>query len=422
LDDPSLGTSFSAIISLIILSAYFSASETAMMALNRYRLRHLMKQGNGGAKRVSTLLKRPDRLLGVILIGNNFVNFSAASVATILAIEILGENGVVWAPIICTVVFLIFAEVAPKTIAAAYPEKVALPSSYILQALLWILYPLVWMVNGLANGLLSIFGLQQSEAEEDHLSRDELRTVVFEGSKIPSQSQHMMLGVLDLDKVTVDDIMVPRNEIIGIDLDDDIEEIIALLRASQHTRLPVYKEDIDKIIGILHLRNAIRFVAEEGYSKAAILQEVDEPYFVPESTPLQTQLRHFQKRKERIGLVVDEYGDIQGIVTLEDILEEIVGEFTTDLASASNDIHPQPNGEYLVDGGATVRSINRALGWNLPQDGPKTLNGLITEYLETIPETPVCLTLEGYRIEIIQLQDNMIRTAKIVYPLGSTKL
>ncbi|HIG62525.1 MAG TPA: HlyC/CorC family transporter [Gammaproteobacteria bacterium] len=422
MDDPSLGTLFSAIISLIILSAYFSASETAMMALNRYRLRHLMKQGNGGAKRVSKLLKRPDRLLGVILIGNNFVNFSAASLATVLAIEILGENGVVWAPIICTVVFLIFAEVAPKTIAAAYPEKVALPSSYILQALLWIFYPLVWMVNGLANGLLSIFGLQQSEAEEDHLSRDELRTVVFEGSKIPSQSQHMMLGVLDLDKVTVDDIMVPRNEIIGIDLDDDIEEITALLRASQHTRLPVYKEDIDKIIGILHLRNAIRFVAEEGYNKAAILQEVDEPYFVPESTPLQTQLRHFQKRKERIGLVVDEYGDIQGIVTLEDILEEIVGEFTTDLASASSDIHPQPNGEYLVDGGATVRSINRALGWNLPQDGPKTLNGLITEYLETIPETPVCLTLEGYRIEIIQLQDNMIRTAKIVYPPGASKL
>ncbi len=391
-----------------------------MMALNRYRLRHLMKQGSGGAKRVSTLLNRPDRLLGVILIGNNFVNFSAASVATILTIRILGENGVVWAPVICTVVFLIFAEVAPKTIAAAYPEKVALPSSYILQILLWLLYPLVWMVNGLANGLLSIFGLQQNSSTEDHLSRDELRTVVFEGSKIPSQSQHMMLGVLDLDKVTVEDIMVPRNEIIGIDLDDDIEEIISLLRSSQHTRLPVYREDIDKIIGILHLRNCVRFLTEEGQSKAAILQVIDDPYFVPESTPLQTQLRHFQKRKERIGLVVDEYGDIQGIVTLEDILEEIVGEFTTDLASASNDIHPQPNGEYLVDGSATVRSINRALGWSLPQNGPKTLNGLITEHLETIPETPVCLTLDGYRIEIIQLQDNMIRTAKIICPPEAT--
>ena len=401
---------------LVILSGYFSGSETAMMALNRYRLRHLANEGHGGAKRASRLLERPDRLLGVILIGNNFVNFSAASIATLIALDLLGEAGVAWAPVICTIVFLIFAEVAPKTIAAAYPEKVALPSSYILQFLLWISYPLVWLVNAAANGMLSLFGIRGDDIGDDHLTREELRTVVFEGSQIAAHPQDMMLGVLDLDKVTVDDIMVPRNEIVGIDIEDEIDEILTLIRSSQHTRLPVFKNDIDKIIGILHLRNAARFLMEEELTKAAILQETTQPYFVPENTSLQTQIRQFQQQKERIGLVVDEYGDIQGIVTMEDILEEIVGEFTTDLAATSVDIHPQDDGSYLVDGGAQIRLINRTLGWELPLDGPKTLNGLITEHLETIPETNVCLTIDSYRIEIIQIQDNMIRTAKLMNP------
>ena len=383
------------------------------MALNRYRMRHLAKEGHSGAKRATKLLERPDRLLGVILIGNNFVNFSAASIATLLAIQILGEEGVAWAPVICTFVFLIFAEVAPKTIAANYPEKIALPSSHILGLLLLLLWPLVWAVSALSNTLLKMLGIQHQNDQGDHLSREELRTLVFEGAKIASQSQDMMLGVLDLDEVTVDHIMVPKSEIIGIDLEEPLEDIINQLRNAQHTRLPVFREDIDHVIGMLHVRDAIRFLTSEEPNKASLVQEIDEVYFVPENTALQRQIRNFQARKERIALVVDEYGDVQGIVTLEDILEEIVGEFTTDLASASSDIHPQEDGSFVVDGGATIRSINRALTWDLPADGPKTLNGLMTDRLETFPEAPVSIEIDEYRLEVVRLKDNMIATAKL---------
>lgn len=413
MDDPSLGFLFGSIIALVILSAYFSGSETAMMAMNRFRLRHLANQGHGGAKRAEALLERPDRLLSVILIGNNLVNFSAASLATVIAIKMFGENGVAIAPVVCTLVFLVFAEVAPKTISAAFPEKVALPSSYILQFLMWLLFPLVWMVNGFANGVLRLVGIRHEDVSEDTLSPEELRTVVFEGSQIASHPQNMMLGVLDLDKVTVEDIMVPRTEIYGIDLDDEIDEILAQIRASQFTRLLVYKDQIDNVLGVLHLRNAAKFLNDEELTKSAIVQATEEPYFVPENTPLQTQLINFQKRKERWGLAVDEYGDIQGVVTLDDILEEIVGDFTTDITDSSVDIHPQEDGSFLIDGGTHIRLINRQLDWLLPQDGPKTLNGLIIEHLETIPDSPVCLIIENYRIELVQIQDNRIRTARV---------
>ena len=413
MDEPSVGVLTGAIFVLVILSAYFSGSETAMMALNRYRLKHLANEGHGGARRASRLLERPDKLLSVILIGNNFVNFSAASIATLLALELFGEAGIAIAPIACTLIFLIFSEVAPKTVAAAYPEKIALPSSYVLDLLMWILYPLVWLVNGTANGILYMVGMRRTDSSDDNLSPEELRTVVFEGAQIAAQPQNMMLGVLDLDKVTVEDIMVPRTEIFGIDLEDDMNDIIDQIRASQHTRLPVYKNDIDKIIGIMHMRNTAKILTEDKLSKELILQATDEPYFIPENTPLQTVLFNFQQHKQRIGMVVDEYGDIQGIVTIEDILEEIVGEFTTDLANTNIDIHPQDDGSYLIDGGTHIRLINRQLGWVLPQDGPKTLNGLITEHLENIPESNICLVIEGYRLEILQIQDNMIRTAKI---------
>ncbi|MBT3734222.1 HlyC/CorC family transporter [Pseudomonadales bacterium] len=413
MDDPSIGALFGATILLVILSAYFSGSETAMMALNRYRLKHLANEGHGGARRASRLLERPDRLLSVILIGNNLVNFTAASLATLIALELYGESGVAIAPVVCTFVFLIFAEVAPKSIAAAHPEKVALPSSYILNLLLLSLYPLVWLVNGIANGILSLLGINHDETASDHLSKEELRTVVFEGSQISAHPQNMMLGVLDLDKVSVEDIMVPRTEIFGIDIDDDIEDIIEQIRSSQHTRIPVFKADIDKIIGVLHTRNAAKFLTQAEVNKAAILQVIDESYFVPENQSLQTLLFNFQQSKQRLGMVVDEYGDVQGIVAIEDILEEIVGEFTTDLSDTNIDIHPLDDGLYLIDGSTHIRLINRQLTWDLPQEGPKTLNGLIIEYLETIPDSNVCMLLEGYRIEIVQIQDNMIKTAKI---------
>lgn len=413
MDDPSIGALFGATIVLVILSAYFSGSETAMMALNRYRLKHLANEGHGGARRASRLLERPDRLLSVILIGNNLVNFTAASLATLIALELYGESGVAIAPVVCTFVFLIFAEVAPKSIAAAHPEKVALPSSYILNLLLLSLYPLVWLVNGIANGILSLIGINHDETASDHLSKEELRTVVFEGSQISAHPQNMMLGVLDLDKVSVEDIMVPRTEIFGIDIDDDIEDIIEQIRSSQHTRIPVFKADIDKIIGVLHTRNAAKFLTQAEVNKAAILQVIDESYFVPENQSLQTLLFNFQQSKQRLGMVVDEYGDVQGIVAIEDILEEIVGEFTTDLSDTNIDIHPLDDGLYLIDGSTHIRLINRQLTWDLAQEGPKTLNGLIIEYLETIPDSNVCMLLEGYRIEIVQIQDNMIKTAKI---------
>ena len=379
-----------------------------MMALNRYRMRHLAKEGHGGARRATRLLERPDRLLGVILIGNNFVNFSAASIATLLAIQILGEEGVAWAPVICTFVFLIFAEVAPKTIAANYPERIALPSSHILSLLLLILWPLVWAVSALSNFLLKLIGIRQHGGQSDHLSREELRTLVFEGAKIASQSQNMMLGVLDLDEVTVDDIMVPKSEIVGIDLDDPLEEIIAQLRNAQHTRLPVFREDINQVVGMLHVRDAIRFLTSEEPNKASLLQEIDEVYFVPENTALQKQIRNFQARKERIALVVDEYGDIQGLVTLDDILEEIVGEYTTEGRATVRQLRKLDDGNFLVDGAASIRAINRQTGWNLTVGDAHTLSGLLVEALEMLPDGKVSLKMGDHIMTIIEIRDNMV--------------
>lgn len=413
MDDPSLGTLSVAIIVLIFLSAYFSGSETAMMRLNTFRLRHLANKGHTGAKIAAKLLERPDQLLSIILIGNNLVNFSAASLATLLALGLFGDIGVAIAPVACTIVFLIFAEIAPKTISAAHPEKIALPSSYILNFLGWIGYPVVWVINGVTNRMLRMFGFHAEDAEDDQLSQEELRTVVNERAQIETQHQSMMLGVLDLDKVTVDDIMVPRAEIDGIDIQDPIDEIIAQIRSSAHTRLPLFRGDIEDVVGMLHLRDAAKFLTEPEITKAHIVNVASQPYFVPENTPLPTQLLNFQQQKERVGLVVDEYGDLQGIVTIEDILEEIVGEFTTDLAQTNIDVHPQEDGTYLIDGSAHLRLLNRSLDWDLPTDGPKTLNGLITEHMEAIPESNVCCKIGEYRIEIVQIMENRVGTAKV---------
>lgn len=416
MNETSLTALFIILAGLILLSAFFSSSETGMMSLNRYRLKHMAKTGHKGARRAQSLLNRTDQLIGVILIGNNFVNIFASAIATVIAIRIWGDAGIAIATVLLTIVILIFAEVTPKTLAALFPEKIAFPASHILGPLLKILYPVVWAVNLFTGAILKIIGVSADDAANEHLSREELRTLVNEaGALIPAKHKDMLVSILDLEKVTVNDIMVPRNEVVGIDLDDDLDTILRQLRSSQHTRLPVFKGDINNIQGVLHLRNASKLLLHDEINKAMLMQLCREPYFIPESTPLNTQLINFQKEKRRFGIVVDEYGEVLGLATLEDILEEIVGEFTTDYAATSPDIIPQDDGTYIIDGTSAVRSINKTLGWKLPIDGPKTLNGLITETLENIPDTNVCLKVGGHRVEVLQIKDNVVKAA-IVHP------
>ncbi|MBL4611806.1 HlyC/CorC family transporter [Halopseudomonas sp.] len=398
---------------LIVLSAFFSSSETSMMSLNRYRLKHLSKEGNKGARRASRLLERPDRLLGTILVGNNIVNILAASIATVVAVEFFGEAGIAIATIGLTIVILIFGEITPKTLAAVRPELIAFPVSIVLQILQRILYPVVWVCSSISNVLLRLMGINLA-ANNDQLSVEELRTVVREaGLGITRSRQNMLLGILDLEKMTVNDIMIPRNEAIGIDLEDSLPSINSQLRTCHHTRLPVFQGDINNVTGIVHMRSIARLLSRGDLTKENLISACKEPYFVPESTPLHTQLFNFQKQKRRIAIVVDEYGDVIGLVTLEDILEEIVGEFTSDMLLPSQDIHPQDDGRFVIEGGTAIRAINRQLKWKLPADGPKTLNGLITEQLESIPETSVCLTIGTYRMEILQTKDNMVKSVRV---------
>lgn len=399
---------------LIVLSAFFSSSETSMMSLNRYRLKHLTKEGHKAAKRASRLLERPDRLLGTILVGNNIVNILAASIATVIATQIWGEAGIAIATIGLTIVILIFGEITPKTLAALRPELIAFPASFILNILQKLLYPVVWICGMVSNALLKLIGVNTNDTNGDQLSTEELRTVVREaGLGMTRSRQNMLLGILDLEKMTVNDIMVPRNEAVGIDLDDDLAIINNQLRTCHHTRLPVFHGDINNVAGIVHMRSIARLLSRGELTKEALVSACKEPYFVPESTPLHTQLFNFQKQKRRIAIVVDEYGDVIGLVTLEDILEEIVGEFTTDMLLPSQDIHTQDNGTFVIEGASAIRAINRQLNWKLPADGPKTLNGLITEQLESIPETSVCLTIGRYRMEILQTKDNMVKSVRV---------
>jgi len=398
---------------LLLLSAFFSGSETALMSVNRYQLRHKARLGHRGARLAEKLLKRPDRLIGLILLGNNLVNFSAASLVTLIALDLGGEPAVAIGTGIFTFIVIIFSEAAPKTLAALHPERLAFPAALIYYPLLQITYPIVWLTNAASNGVLWLFGVRQSGSELQSLTREELRTVVFEaGARISSRYRKMLISILDLEKVTVDDVMVPHNEIIGIDLDDDDAEIGQIIATSDHSRLPVYRDNIDHVVGMLHMRKLANLARTE-LDKPTLEQLVDEPYFVPEGTPLSTQLVQFQRRRERIALVVDEYGDIQGIVTLEDILEEIVGEFTTDPADEGVDVVQESVDTFLVDAAANIRELNRSQEWELPTDGPKTLNGLIIERLETIPPTGTSLNVAGYPIEIVEADENRVRTVRI---------
>ena len=413
MNELSIGFLLLAIFALILMSAFFSCSETAMMALNRYRLRHLVNEGHRGASRANLLLQRPDRLLGVILMGNNLVIFVAASFATVVGQRLLGDNfGPPVSAVLLALLVLIFAEVMPKTVAAQRPETLAFPSSYILQPLLKVSQPVVVFINVIANCLAAPM-IARAKKQTDDLSADELRTVVNERTSLPRERQDMLLGILDLENATIDDIMVPRSAVAGIDIEDDATEIVDAIRGSEHTRLPVYRENINDVVGILHLRRAARFLRQEEFTKADLVQETEEPYFVPKGTPLHTQLVHFQRERQRVGLVVDEYGDVQGLVTLEDILEEIVGEFTTDIAAELADVRQEDDGSYIIEGRAVLRDINRSLGWELPTAGPRTVNGLVVEHLEFIPEANVCLRIERYQIETLQIADNVVRAVKV---------
>ncbi|MFP5429515.1 MAG: HlyC/CorC family transporter [Gammaproteobacteria bacterium] len=410
MDDTPLGLLFSLLVVFITFSAFFSGSETGIMTANRYRLKHQAQTGSRSAQRVLNLLAQPDRLIGVILIGNNIVNIGASSVATLIGLQIAGDPGVAIAAGILTFVILIFGEVGPKTFAAKHPESVAHFAAPVLKALLSVLAPLVWLVNVTTNTLFRLNSL----AKGDHkLNTDELRTVV-QDVFLPMQHRKMLLGVLELDNITVNDIMVPRGEVSGINIEDDIDSIVKQLRSTQHTRLPVFRSDINDCIGILHIRNATRFLGKADLTKAEVLQHVREPYYVPESTSLPTQLVNFQKQKRRFGLVVDEYGDVQGIVTLEAILEEIVGEFTTSVTDTHKDMIKQADGSWVIDGSTSIRDINRLLHWQLPTSGPRTLNGLIIEQLETIPESALSLKVGHYLIEVLQTRDNTVKTARII--------
>lgn len=414
LEETSLLVLFLILFFLLFLSAFFSSSETALMSLNRYRLRHLEQEGHRGAIIASQLLSRPDRLIGLILLGNNFVNILASAIATVIGIKLLGENGIVAATFALTLIVLLFAEVTPKTLAALHPEKVAFPASFILKPLLFILYPLVWFTNSITNNMVRLFGVSPEQAATSAINTEELKVALMEaGSMIPTRHKDMLMSILDLEKVTVNDVMVPRNEIEGLDINAPFAEIVQQLSHCGHTRLPVYEESMDNIVGILHLRKALHLISQNNLTLESLRSIIKGAYFVPEGTPLNTQLINFQRNRRRTGLVVDEYGDLLGLITLEDIFREIVGEFTADTIDEDKDIHPQNDGSYLINGTANIREINRNNSWNLPTDGPKTINGLVLEYLESIPDPGVSVRMGDYVIEVIQTSDNAIKTVRI---------
>ncbi len=386
-----------------------------MMSLNRYRLKHLRKR-HLGARKAYKLLKRPDRLIGIILIGNNMVNILASAIATVIALRLYGDAGIAIATLLLTLAILIFSEVTPKTMAALHPEGIAFTASHILRPLLFVFYPLVWLVNHLSNGLLRLLGVNTTKSLDVSLSKEEIRTVVDISSENIPDHQDMLINILDLETVSVNDIMVPRNEIIGLDLELEVDQLLTTIINSGYTRLPVYVGNMNNVLGIIHVKTIARLLrsGSDSLTKEAIKRFTREPYFVPENTPLNKQLVNFQQAKRRIGLVVDEYGEIEGLVTMEDILEEIVGDFTTNRAEdEQEDIVALDKSMFDIDGSATIRDINKANSWDLPTDGPKTINGLILEHLESIPDGNVSFTIGRYRFETLELSEKMVVKVRV---------
>ena len=385
-----------------------------MMSLNRYRLKHLVKENDKGAIRADKLLKRPDRLLGVILIGNNFVNILAASLTTVLCLNLFGDSGVVIGSIVLTLIILVFAEITPKTFAALNSEKVALPASLVLKYLQKILRPLVLFVNFFSNFFMRLLGTKETTINED-LSPEELKSVLENsGDLIPKKYQDMLISVLELDKVSVDEVMTQRSEVIGIDINQPIENILSNLQNNQKDFLPVYNESLDDLRGVIDLYGITSFLSNEDKSIESLIESLDEAYFIPENTPLSTQLFNFQKNKKTVAVIIDEYGSVKGLVTIKDVLEEIVGELATDIDRETVEIMEQKDGSYLIDASIPLRELNKKLNWQLPINGAKTLNGLIIDQVETIPENNIKIEIDNYAIETVLIRNNMIKIARVL--------
>ena len=421
MDDIPLWAEIVALFVLLLLSAYFSIAETAMMALNRYRLNHLVAQGHGGARRAANLLKRTDKLLGAILIGNTLVIAAATTITGLVAVRLLGEDKLVYAisTVVISFLIIIFSEITPKVIGATYPERVALPLAYVLGPTMRLLEPVSWFVNLFVQPLLALLGIKPGDhSEAPKLTPGEIRTLVLESSSfMPKKHVTILLNLFDLEAITVNDVMVPRNHIEAVDLAAPLEQIQQQIATAHHTRLLVYRNNLDEVIGTLRVRDVLNLVQHEELTKERLEEIIREPYFVPAGTPLFSQMQNFQEHQDRLSLVVDEYGELMGLVTLEDILEEIIGEFTTQSPLQTGGYVQQPDGSYLVEGATLLRELNRKLGFSFPLDGPKTLNGLILEHLQTIPEPSTSVKIAGYPLEIVQTQGRAVKAVRVVPPV-----
>ncbi len=417
MDEIPLGALLGALFVMLVLSGFFSAAETSMMAVNRYRLKHMAKTGHRGARLAEWLLARTDQLLGVVLLGNNLINAASASLLTVVAFRLFGENEMALSLATVTVTFLIlvFSEVTPKVIGATYPERIAPASSYVLAPLLKAFSPVVWFVNLFVKGLLKLFRLRATgESEGGSMGTEELRTLLAEsGTFLPSRHRSLLLNLFDLEKLTVDDAMRPRGDIEAIDLSDDNVEVVQRLTTSQHAHLPVYRGELNDIVGVVNVRRAISRLRDAEFDEDGFQEDLRAPYYIPSGTPLLTQLTHFQENRQSMGLVVDEYGELVGLVTVEDILEEIVGEFTGGVPLAGRGWTRQDDGSFLVDGSANLRNLNRKLAIDLPLEGARTLNGLVLEHLEAMPEPGVSIKIGQCILEIVQMQDRMVKTVRV---------
>jgi Mg2+/Co2+ transporter CorB len=422
LDSIATSTLFAVLAVLLLSSAFFSASETAMMAINRYRLRHAADTGHRGAMRAQALLDRTDKLLGVILLGNNLVNAASGTLTTVLAIRLFGDGEValMLATLLLTFLILVFSEVTPKVLGAAFPERIAYPATWLLMPLLKLAYPVVWFINLFVQGILRLLRIKQPEpGQGNSLGLEELRTIVLESSgRMPREHHRILMNMLELEDITVDDVMTPRNQIEAIDIEDDPERLRQQISTSHHTRLIVQQGSQDTLLGVLHVRRVLHALTGEELDPETLKENLEAPYFVPAGTPLFTQLRNFQQGRRRLALVVDEYGELQGLVTLEDLLEEMVGEFTTQAPSDMGYLRREADGSWLAEGSVLLRHLNRTLGLSLPLDGPKTLNGLLLEQFEDIPEAGVSLKLGDVPVEIVQTQDRAVKMARIYLPVS----